>query len=141
MARVTVKYRLYRTATASIVGGLSRAAARQAANVTLQRAQSNIIRAGRVDTGRMYTSLRIEESRASTPERPRFLVKNDLPYTRYQEFGTRGHGPVRAKFLRFKPKGSSKFVYTKWVRGVTPARFMRDALEALRPEDYLPRGR
>lgn len=140
MARVTVKYRLYPTATASIVGGISKASARAAANATLKRAQTNIIRTGRVDTGRMYTSMHIEESRVSNPLRPRFLVKSDAPYTRYQEHGTQGHGPVRAKALRFRPKGSSTFVFAKWVRGVRPAHFMRDALAALRPSDYVPPG-
>lgn len=49
-------------------------------------------------------------------------------YASFLEYGTRAHGPVKANFLRFKVPGGM-VVYTKWVRGITPRPFMREASE------------
>jgi hypothetical protein len=57
-------------------------------------------------------------------------------YAKYQEFGTRAHGPKRAKFMVFQIRGSGPLIFAKWVRGVTPAHFMRDAIQAVKASDY-----
>lgn len=64
------------------------------------------------------------------------IVHSTLDYALYQEKGTRAHGPVRAKFLRFKPKGSRKYVYAKWVRGVPAQNYLKRAVESLRVSDF-----
>lgn len=65
------------------------------------------------------------------------LVGSNLNYAMYQHEGTGIYGPhgtpivpVRAKYLRFKPKGSSTFVYAKEVRGSMPTFFLKRALPA-----------
>lgn len=48
-------------------------------------------------------------------------------------YGPRGMRirPKTAKFLKFKPKGSNKFVYAKSVRGMKARPFLRDALKVI----------
>lgn len=65
-------------------------------------------------------------------------VGSNQPYTIFQEKGTRAHGPVRARFLVFTPKGSNVTVFAKWVRGVTGAHFLRNAVNAATVQDFLP---
>jgi len=116
------------------VGDMS---SKRAASRLVPRVRENIEKAGRVDTGRMSRSTRIRQ-RPTGQQRDRYAVSVDAPHALFQEEGTRAHGPVTAKFLRFKPKGSSTFVYAKWVRGVTAAHFLRDAYHSLRLRDFLP---
>lgn len=134
MARV--RTRLYKHALVSIVGDVSDHSVRKAATVAAHRARNNIYQLGRVNTGRMAKGIRVRESPTSTPIRRRMQIVSEAPYTRFQEFGTRAHGPVRARFLRFKPKGSNTFVFARWVRGVTPGRFMRRAIDSIRVTDF-----
>ncbi len=50
-------------------------------------------------------------------------IGTNVPYMKFLEEGTRGHGPVRAKFLRFAlPAG---VVFAKFVRGIHPLRIFR----------------
>lgn len=114
-------------------------AVNQAARVTAKRAKQNITQLGRIDTGAMRDSIKAEPQRGRTMN-PSARVISPAPYSAFQEYGTRAHGPVRAKFLRFKPKGSSTFVFAKWVRGVTPGRFMQKALRALTTKDFTWKG-
>lgn len=65
------------------------------------------------------------------------LVGTNVNYAMYQHEGTGIYGPhgtpivpVRSKYLRFKPKGSSTFVYAKEVRGSMPTFFLKRALPA-----------
>lgn len=84
----------------------------------------------------MGARMRVEPVQGQSSLHSKVAVGTPVPYVKYQEFGTRAHGPVRAKMLRFRPKGSAEYVFAKWVRGVQPARFMRKALAALRPSDF-----
>lgn len=59
-------------------------------------------------------------------------VGTNINYASFQEFGTSAHGPKRAKYLVFTPKGAKQPVFTKWVKGVKPQRFMQQGLEKLR---------
>jgi len=47
---------------------------------------------------------------------------SDLKYAQYLEEGTRAHGPVSAKALRFKIGG--RWVYAKWVKGIRARKHM-----------------
>jgi HK97 gp10 family phage protein len=67
------------------------------------------------------------------------LVANGYPYPQAQEFGTGIYGrhgipivPKRKKFLVFKPKGSSKYVFAKSVKGIKPKFFMKKAMEEVK---------
>ena len=69
--------------------------------------------------------------------KPAYIVGPRVGYAKFQDLGTRAHGPKRRKFMRFQPKGSSKWVFAKWVRGVTAAFFMSRAAFRLRPRDFV----
>lgn len=57
------------------------------------------------------------------------------PHARYIDEGTRAHGPVRAKFLRWYVAGRP--VFAKWVRGISPRRFSKEASDAFE-RDIVP---
>lgn len=130
--RVVVK--IDHPAMRAAVGGITERGLMKAGEIARQRASNNSL--SRYDTGALSRSFRVVKQPGGTM-RWSVVVGTPLPYAKYQEFGTRAHGPVRAKFLRFKPKGSNKFVFAKWVRGVTPAKFMQKTLDQVRPSDFL----
>lgn len=108
-------------------------ASRNGALSASRKVKENITAKGRVDTGAMRNRVGARKGREGW-----WMVQGGAPYTSYQEFGTRAHGPVRAKYMRFKPKGSNTFVFAKWVRGVKPGNFFRDAMRSLKVSDFLP---
>ena len=131
-----VKITIDEAAVVRVVGGAAAEAAARAAQVTMRRAQQNIRALGRVQTGQMVGTM------SAWPEggdglRPAFRVGSAAEHTAYQEFGTRGSVARPGKFLVFKPKGSSAFVFAKKTRPVRPGRFMQNALEALQVSDYI----
>ena len=135
MASSKFKFRVYPSASVTIAGLADDAAAR-AAEATRRVARANIKAAGRVDTGEMGAGMRVEK--VSGPElEPRYkITPGGTGYAKYQEFGTRAHGPKRAKRLVFQIRGKGPVIFAKWVRGVTAAHFMRDAVQAVRASDY-----
>ena len=136
MAKVSFRLRLDAKATLSYVEQQSAKAARRAARLTAQRARANVSRAGRIDTGRMRQSIEVHtENRRRL--HPAYVVGPRVAYAKYQEHGTRAHGPKNAKVMRFTPKGSNKVVFAKWVKGVKPAHFMRDALNSVKVRDFV----
>lgn len=110
----------------SIDAGFARAAGR-----TRDRARRNIAKLGRIDTGRMSQAM--YSKRTGQLE---YEVGSPVHYAGYQEHGTKGHGPRRAKVMRFKPKGGKGFVFAKYVRGITPGKFLENALKDLTPDDF-----
>lgn len=135
MVKVRASVRLDGKATVEIVSGMANRAAYNGAQRMAGRVRENIRAAGRVNTGRMVSSVKATRD---TRDRlnPAYIVGPRVAYAKYQDLGTRGHGPVRAKFLRFKPKGSDKFVYAKWVRGVPAAHFMAKAVASTHLSDF-----
>lgn len=114
-------------------GGAVDDAVKRAAGRARDYARENLTRDGRVDTGRLRNSIRYEQR--SRPDRlANYAVGSDLEYAIYQEEGTRAHGPRRAKVMRFKSGG--KFVFARWVRGVTASHFLRRAKDRLTPSDF-----
>lgn len=91
----------------------------------------------RVDTGRLRASVvTILVSRNGAPA---VLVGSNVTYARFVHDGTGLYGPrhariqpVRAKYLRFTPKGTSRVYYVRSVRGMKPNHFLKDALRAAR---------
>lgn len=111
--------------------GYSYASSRRAAYRARSKVRDNIVSSGRIDTGRMLKSTQVKSM-----GRSRWKVANYTPYARFQEFGTRAHGPKTAKALRFKPKGATAFVFAKRVRGVTAARFFEKAMRSMTIKDW-----
>lgn len=91
---------------------------------------------GRIDTGLLRQSISGRRVRSTGPNSVLYEVGSDLDYAIYQHEGTRDHGPVRARMLRFKPKGSGVFVFAKRVRGVRPSKFLARALARLSIGDF-----
>lgn len=121
-----------------VIGEIVDGATYRAAQKVRGRAMSNIIRLGRIDTGGMIQGLQVRRTGAAPGATltPYYEVTSTARHTGWQEDGTRAHGPRRAPFMVFTPKGSSVVVFAKWVRGVTPGYFMRDAMNAATPADF-----
>ena len=91
----------------------------------------------RIDTGRLRAS--IHTAVVSRNGRPAVTVGTNVHYARWVHDGTGIYGPRgqpirprRARFLRFRPRGSGKWVYAKQVKGMRPNPFLRNALSAAR---------
>ena len=91
----------------------------------------------RIDTGRLRAS--IASVVVTRNNRPAVLVGSNLNYALFVHEGTGVYGPKhapirpkRAKRLRFKPRGSRKWVYARQVKGMAPNRFLTNALHAAR---------
>lgn len=136
MANAHVRIRIDHPTMRAHVGKLSRAAVERGAAKAEERYRANIRTTDRINTGEMVNSVQQRDVPGRSPMQPAIAVGTPVSYAKYQEFGTRAHGPVRAKYLKFKPKGSSSFVFAKWVRGVRPARFAQNALDMMRPTDF-----
>lgn len=91
----------------------------------------------RVDTGRLRASIAtIVVTRDGAPT---VLVGTNVNYARFVHDGTGLYGPRhapirprRGKFLRFRPRGSRRWVYARQVKGMRPNRFLANALSAAR---------
>ncbi|HET6479879.1 MAG TPA: hypothetical protein VFG35_07560 [Actinoplanes sp.] len=91
----------------------------------------------RIDTGRLRASINTQV--VQRPNGPAVIVGTNVWYAILVHNGTGIYGPrqgmirpVRAKRLRFKPRGSRKFVYARAVRGMAPNAFLKNALWAAR---------
>ena len=65
----------------------------------------------------------------------RGVVGSNLPYAKYQEFGTKDHGPRTAKMLAWPVKGKGgwfAYAYAKRVRGVKARHFLKGGLDELK---------
>lgn len=86
-----------------------------------------------VDTGRLRGS--ITAQLVETSVGPAAVVGTNVEYAQFVHDGTGMFGPhhtpivpVRAKFLRWQPKGQKEFVYRRSVQGMPGRPFLRDAL-------------
>ena len=92
----------------------------------------------RIDTGKLRASISVQLKRKST----NILVVHigtNVEYALWVHDGTGLYGPMHRpirpktkRYLRFKPKNSSTFIYAKLVKGMRPNHFLSDALEAAR---------
>lgn len=108
MSDVTITWN--QSAVRTVIGGAAQKAARKAAKRTAERAESNVYAMGRVRTGRMARGWRVQDVGASSPLAPGCLVWNEMPYTRWQNDGT---------------------------RYITPGWFLQDAVRSLSAADFL----
>lgn len=124
-------------AAIGIFGAITDQAAYRAAQATRGRVLSNIRAAGRIDTGKMIAGVQARKQ-GSNGLVAHYVVSSSAPYTIFQEFGTRAHGPRSASVMAFTPKGGGATVFATWVRGVQPAYFMTRAFQAARAADAEP---
>jgi hypothetical protein len=89
----------------------------------------------RIDTGRLRTSIHTVPLRDNGI--PIVRVGTGVWYAMLIHDGTGLYGPrhrrirpIRAKALRFRPKGSARYVYARSVAGMKPNHFLADALSA-----------
>ncbi len=132
-----VRSSIRKGAVIQVVGPMADAAAYRAAQAMRGRAIANIRSSGRVDTGRMIAGLQVRVTTRSGLH-VAYQVYSSAPYTIYQEYGTRAHGPRTSQFMVFTPKGGGAAVFATWVRGVTPAYFMTRAFQAADASDAVP---
>lgn len=116
---------------ARIMDREQRGAAQRGARQTQKRVRRNMV--PRTDTGAMSRSVKIKKQASGW-----YKIYSDLHYTIYQEKGIGPVTPVKAKALRFKPKGSGKFVFAQRTRGFSGGHFFRNAMRALSIRDFLP---
>lgn len=134
---MAVKITIHRGKVIEVVGPIAERAAYLAAQKARGYVISEIQKAGRIDTGRMIAGMQVRKV-ASGPLLRRFEVSSSAPYTMFQNDGTRAHGPRRADFMVFSPKGGGGLVFAKWVKGVTGAHFMERGLARVRAADFSP---
>lgn len=133
MPRVRVSYDL--GPSTRVIGEIVDDAAYRAAQRVRGRAMSNIRSLGRVDTGEMIRGLQVRKTGAASLW-PQYTVTSTARHTGWQEDGTRAHGPRTADFMVFQIRGAGPVIFAKWVRGVTPGHFMRNAMNAATPADF-----
>lgn len=92
----------------------------------------------RVDTGKLRTSISVELRRKGTATLT-VRVGTNVEYAIWVHDGTGIYGPmhrpikpVSHRYLRFKPKGSAKYVYAQSVKGMRPNPFLANAIFAAR---------
>ena len=91
----------------------------------------------RIDTGRLRASIAtVVVHRNNTPA---VLVGTNVNYALFVHDGTGLYGPRhapirprRGKYLRFRPRGSKRWVYARQVKGMRPNPFLTNALPAAR---------
>lgn len=111
-----------RLVTAKLEGNITRAGLRKAANVILAEAKANVP----VDQGALRDSLRV--STRNRKGRVSAMIKTNLFYARFVEFGTAGHD--------IKPKGAKSLFLAGMLRelahhpGAKAMPFMRPAMDA-----------
>lgn len=135
MAAGRVRLRLDLGKLNAKAGVVSAEAVKRAADRTEQRVRSNIAADDLINSGGLINSV-TQRDIPGNALLPRRAIGSPKPYVKYPERGTRAHGPVRARALRFQPKGSGRVVFAKWVRGVRAYGFMKRALDQLRPTDF-----
>lgn len=143
MVQVHFTHRLNMTALNQLLsgprGGVAQDMLRRGLLVETQ-AKRNVSGEGgpkRVDTGRLRAS--IDTQLVVRGGKPIAVVGTNVFYARWVHDGTGIYGPrhrritpVRRKRLRFKPRGSGRYVYARSVRGMIPNPFLANALSAAR---------
>jgi hypothetical protein len=123
-------------AVGALLAEATNAASQRAAYRVRDRAKQNLTSAGRVNTGKLRDSIKATRT-VQTPTVSTWSVGSDLFYAGWQEFGRGPVRPIRAKVLRFKPKGSSVFIFRGYAGPATGAFFLRDAYRATTVQDFL----
>lgn len=108
-------------------------AAERAARFARSEVRRNILLQDRVRSGEMLESVKVVK-RGPTD----FRVESDTGHTMFQEKGIGPVVPVKAKALRFMPKGSGTFVFAARTKGFEGGRFFERASRSIRLRHFLP---
>ena len=119
---------------------ISDQAGRAAANLARDRARANLLRARRYRTGALLLSIEVTEFRRRKGGAG-FRVGSTLPYAYWQEEGIGPVYPVKAKVLRFRPKGSNTFIFRPRTKGFKGAHYLRNAFKSIKVQDFRPNGK
>ncbi|QGZ16720.1 hypothetical protein PBI_DEWDROP_73 [Microbacterium phage Dewdrop] len=119
-----------------IVSGITRASTLRAAENLKSKLKGEIYSAGRVNTGEMADDWNITEVPARTRFGYKVAVSSPHKKTIYQNYGTRGSRPVKAKALRFSPGGGPMIFRTR-SGPIAAARFMERAHGSMSLRDWL----
>lgn len=139
MATTTVKVRLDPSKLNPYLVQVADASAYRAASRVAARANANVRAAGRVATGQLAQSYVARQSRNPRGQfQAGYEVSSPLERALWQEEGIGPVVPKRASVLRFKPKGSSVFIFRPRTKGFPGAHQLRDAYNAIGLSDYLP---
>lgn len=115
------------------VGFINRAAL-AAAKTVRDYARANLIMHKAVDTGKLIDSIEIQDR--TRGQFATYRIGPTVPYAKWVEDGRGPVYPKKAKALRFRPKGSSKYVFAKRVGPAKGIHFMRGAVQRLNDSDY-----
>lgn len=129
------RVKINQTAWGKVVRRATRRSTERAAENLKDRLKGEVYAAGRVRTGDMAERWDLNVVPSRTPFGYRITVSSPLKYTKYQNDGTRGSKPVKAKALRFSPNGGPAIFRMK--SGPIPAaRFMERAVGSMRVKDW-----
>lgn len=133
-----VRVRLDDAKVRAFVRATTSDASRRGAQAAVRKARHNLLTATppRHNTGALSRSIKATRTR-QTDTVSTWRVGSDLSYALYQEKGFGPVYPVRAKFLRFTPKGSGVVVFAKRTRGLVGAHYLEKAVNQLRLEDFV----
>ena len=106
--------------------------AARAASVSQMRVKEGIALTDRVGTGKMLNQIGVRRTGLA-----RFQVYSDMPYAGWQEYGRGPVRPVKAKALRFKPKGMNAYVFARYVRPDPGGHFFKRALSLASRRDFI----
>jgi hypothetical protein len=128
----------YRPAELTERGGPVYQGLQRAGRKVVDLAKRQLTDNGHVDTGKLRNSITYEIVKG--PKGLTCLVGTRMKYALYLHEGTANKGagriyPLRARVLRFRPKGSATVVFAESVRGVKPFPFLVKALEQFRASD------
>lgn len=88
---------------------------------------SGILHTDRIRSGAMMSSVHVKRESPT-----QYRVGTPVRYGRWQEFGRGPVVPIRARVLRFRPKGVNTFVFAKRVRADPGGHFFARAVKAMR---------
>lgn len=103
---------------------------------TRDRARTNLANAGRSGHGILMASIIVSPQIMHLGNLLMVEVGSPLFYAIYQEKGIGPVVPVKAKVLRFQPKGSSTYVFASRTKGFPGAYYLTRAIRSLTVADF-----
>lgn len=129
---MATRTRLYRTRWEGTKLEARLGVSRKAANRAQRYTKEEIVRSGRVRTGRMVKSVYVRPTRGIGKERTTYAVGSSLDYFTYQN---QGFGPIvakRAKALKITLRNGVVLFRKRTTRPVAPGHFLQKAIRRLR---------
>lgn len=136
MATIRTRLRIDERRLNTYISVISNHVAHNGAQAVAKAIRGNIRSEGLIDTGRMLDSVTIQK-KTDTSTGTRYWVWPDVPYAKYQEYGTSGSTAAPGSVLVFKPKGSSSFVFTQHTAPIEAHHFIREAMKELTTADFV----